>query len=369
MQEKKVLVAMSGGIDSSAVCLMLLDQGYEVIGMTMRVWDLPRQFSSGNEQPDFIVKAQNLAHRLGIEHHVIDVRESFRNTVVDYFLNEYRSGRTPNPCVLCNKQFKFRLLAELADRLKCPHIATGHYVRTQHKDGFTYLMMGDDLRKDQSYFLWRVPQAILSRCLFPLGTTEKSEVRKYLRQKGFEWESQQSESMEICFVENDYRDFLREQMPHLAKEVEGGFFVDVTGRKLGSHKGVPFYTVGQRKGLGIALGHPAYVLRLNAEKNTVVLGEEKDLLTNAFFVENTEIIQEEEFFNATDLTVRIRYHSQPVHCSVEKLESNRMLVRTPQPVSAVTPGQSAVFYIGQRIVGGAIIASQKGIGAYNPINL
>ena len=355
---------MSGGIDSSAVCLMLHDLGYEVIGMTMRVWDLPQQFEEGNDQPNHVIKAQKLAKRLGIEHHVMDVREEFRGTIVKYFLDEYEAGRTPNPCVLCNKKFKFRLLVELADRLGCQKIATGHYVKTTEENGHTYLLMGDDIKKDQSYFLWRLPQEVLKRCVFPLGNMEKTAVRQYLNDKGFVVESKQSESMEVCFVENDYRDFLRQQCPELEEKVKDGTYVDATGRKLGLHKGVPFYTVGQRKGLGIALGHPAYVVRLNAEKNTIVLGNEEDLQTNVFFADTDHIIDEQRFFESEELTVRIRYHCHPTPCKAERLEDGRLLIHTAEIVSAVTPGQSAVFYVGKKLVAGALICSQRGIGAY-----
>ena len=327
---KRVLVAMSGGIDSSAVCLMLQEQGYEVVGMTMRVYDLPRQFAEGETDPDFIRSARELADRLGIEHHVADVRKR-----------------------------------EWADRLDCAFMATGHYVKTETAaDGFTYLLMGDDVRKDQSYFLWRVPQQTLQRCIFPLGPFEKPQVRAYLDEKGFGVRAKQGESMEICFVEGDYRDFLLEQRPDLAEKVNGGRYVNTLGQDLGQHRGVPFYTVGQRKGLGIALGKPAYVVRLNAEKNTVVLGDEADLQTTAFFAENAELVNPEAFFADPNLTVRIRYHSNPVTCRAEILPDGRLLVRTTETLSAVTPGQSAVFYSGRRMVGGAFIASQKGIGQY-----
>ena len=376
----RILVAMSGGVDSSAVCLLLQEQGYEVVGMTMRVWDLPRQFAHAATadgtlpacaqgqvaddalEPDFILSARTLAERLGIEHHVVDVREEFRDTVVRYFLDEYEAGRTPNPCVLCNRAFKFRLLAELADRLGCPLMATGHYVQTQEHNGHTYLLMGDDVRKDQSYFLWRVPQEVLGRMRFPLGTMAKPDVRAYLDRCGFAVRARQAESMEVCFVENDYRDFLRQQRPATAARVDGGYFVDTGGKRLGTHHGVPFYTVGQRKGLGIALGQPAYVLRLNAEKNTIVLGSETDLSTHHLLVEHLECVSRNEVLESQELTVRIRYHSQPVACRVQILDDGRCLVTTSQSVSAVSPGQSAVFYIGRRLVGGAIIASQRGIG-------
>jgi tRNA-specific 2-thiouridylase len=191
---------------------------------------------------------------------------------------------------------------------------------------------------------------------------EKPEVRKYLDEKGFALRAKQSESMEVCFVERDYRDFLRQQLPDLAEQVKGGAYVDAGGKKLGEHLGVPFYTVGQRKGLGIALGAPAYVLRLNPEKNTIVLGSEEELKTRCLLTEAPEVVDEAEFFTAQDLTVRIRYHSNPVPCKVRRLDDGRMLVETADDVSAVTPGQSAVFYVGNRLVGGAYIASQKGIG-------
>ncbi len=362
--QQKVLVAMSGGIDSSAVCLLLRDQGYEVVGMTMRVWDLPRQFADGADEPDFIRSARSLAERLGIEHHVADVRTEFREGIVRYFMDEYEAGRTPNPCVVCNRDFKFRLMREWADRLGCERMATGHYVKTERRGKHTFLLMGDDVRKDQSYFLWRVPQETLARCIFPLGNMEKPQVRAYLEEKGFAVRARQSESMEVCFIENDYRDFLREQRPDIDARWQGGKFVDTAGKTLGTHSGVPFYTVGQRKGLGIALGHPAYVLRLNAGKNTVVLGTEQELTTRALLAADFSAVDEAEFFAAGDLTVRIRYHSQPVSCRVERLADGRVLIRTAQEISAVTPGQSAVFYIGNRLVGGAVICSQKGIGAY-----
>lgn len=360
--DRRVLVAMSGGIDSSAVCLMLRQAGYEPVGMTMRVFDLPRHFPQGGDTPDFIESARQLAGELGMEHHVLDVRESFSSHVIRYFVEEYMSGRTPNPCVLCNRDFKFRLLAETADRLGCGRMATGHYVQTREKNGKTYLLMGQDEKKDQSYFLWRVPQDTLRRCLFPLGGMHKTDVRVYLEEQGFKAKAKQSESMEICFIEKDYRDFLRS---HTAcpDSIREGLFVSEDGKPLGTHKGLPFYTTGQRKGLGIALGKPMHVLRLNAEKNTVVLGPSEALLTRRFLIETPVIVETDEFFRSEQLSVRIRYHSRPVPCRAASLSDGRLLVETAEEVSAVTPGQSAVFYIGPRLVGGAVICSQKGIGA------
>ena len=361
---RRILVAMSGGTDSSAVCLMLQEQGYEVVGMTMRVWDLPRQFQDGATEPDFICRAKTLADRLGIEHHVVDVREAFKASIVQYFIEEYTSGRTPNPCVMCNRDFKFRLMEEQADRLGCGQMATGHYVKTERRGDDIYLLMGDDVGKDQSYFLWRVPQTTLRRCVFPLGGMLKADVRRYLAERRFDVPARLAESMEVCFVEADYRDFLKAQCPDLAERVAGGWFTDATGRRLGQHAGVPCYTVGQRKGLGIALGHPAYVLRLNAERNTIVLGDAKDLETRLLFVEDALWVNEQEALLSDELTVRIRYHSHPVPCRISRLDDGRWLVKTTETVSAVTPGQTAAFYVGKRLLGGAVIASQKGIGAW-----
>ena len=361
-KEKRVLVGMSGGIDSSATCIMLQEQGYEVVGVTMRTWDVASQFAtSSQEEPDFILEARALAERLGIEHHVADVREEFKQVIVKYFIDEYMQGRTPNPCVMCNPLFKERLLCEWADRTGCAWISTGHYCRLEERNGYLYIIAGDDVTKDQSYFLWRLPQEVLRRFLFPLGNYTKQEVREYLKGKGFEAKAKGGESMEVCFIEGDYRDFLRQQVPDLDTKIGSGYFVDSKGVKIGQHKGFPYYTIGQRKGLGIALGHPAHVLRINAEKNTVMLGTADDLKAEYMLVEDAIIINKVELLACENLTVRIRYRSKPIPCRVLPLEDGRMLVRFLGEASAIAPGQSAVFYDGQRVLGGAFIASQRGI--------
>ena len=361
-KEKRVLVGMSGGIDSSATCIMLQEQGYEVVGVTMRTWDVASQFATpSQEEPDFILEARALAERLGIEHHVADVREEFKQVIVKYFIDEYMQGRTPNPCVMCNPLFKERLLCEWADRTGCAWISTGHYCRLEERNGYLYIIAGDDVTKDQSYFLWRLPQEVLRRFLFPLGNYTKQEVREYLKDKGFEAKAKGGESMEVCFIEGDYRDFLRQQIPDLDTKIGPGYFVDNKGVKIGQHKGFPYYTIGQRKGLGIALGHPAHVLRINAEKNTVMLGTADDLKTGYMLVEDAMIINQQELLECPNLTVRIRYRSKPIPCQVRPLENKQMLVRFLSEASAIAPGQSAVFYDGQRVLGGAFIASQRGI--------
>ncbi len=352
-RKQRVLVGMSGGIDSTATCLMLRREGYEVVGFTMWVWG------------DAPLEAARLAAEMGIEHHLADVRTEFRQVVVQQFIDEYRRGRTPNPCVMCNPLFKFRLLVEWADRLQCDHIATGHYVRIEQREGRHYIVTGDDDRKDQSYFLWRLPQAVLARCLFPLGGYTKQQVREYLRAEGYAVKAQEGESMEVCFIQGDYRTFLREQAPQIDQEVGPGWFVNSSGVKLGEHKGFPYYTVGQRKGLEIALGKPAYVLKINPEKNTVILGDAEQLLADYMLLEQDVLLDESEVMEAEALTVRIRYRSAPIPCHiVRRLDDGRLLVRFLQQASAIAPGQSAVFYIGRRLVGGAFIASQRGIGEF-----
>ena len=364
MNNRRVLMGMSGGIDSTATCLMLQEQGYEVVGVTMRVFDLVSQLDSEG-MPRFIAEAREVADRLGIEHHVADEREGFRSKIVQYFIDEYMQGRTPNPCVMCNPLFKFRVLAEWADRLDCAYIATGHYVQIVCEEGHYYIVTGDDPQKDQSYFLWGLGQKVLARCIFPLGGWKKPDVRQYLADKGFALKAKEGESMEVCFIEGDYRDFLREYCPEIDSQVGQGKFVDAAGRTLGVHQGYPYYTIGQRKGLGIALGKPAYVLKLNPDKNTVMLGDAQDLVTRYMLVEQMKVVDAERFASEVGLSVRIRYRSKSVPCSiVREVEDGRVLVRFDEEVSAVTPGQSAVFYVGNRLVGGAFIASQRGIGQW-----
>ncbi|MEG1838922.1 MAG: tRNA 2-thiouridine(34) synthase MnmA [Bacteroidaceae bacterium] len=365
MNKERVLVGMSGGIDSSATCLMLQEQGYEVVGITMRTWDSPSKFSLPEQEfPDYILQAKELADKLNIVHYIADERIPFKEIVVKNFVDEYLQGRTPNPCVLCNPLFKFRMLTEWADKLSCKYISTGHYSRLEEKDGLLYIIAGDDEKKDQSYFLWRLSQEVLRRCVFPLGGMTKIKVREYLNDKGFVAKSKESESMEICFVEGDYRDFLRQQVPDIDIQVGRGLFVNSEGVKLGEHKGFPYYTIGQRKGLEIALGHPAYVLKINPQKNTVMLGEAEDLTTEYMLAEADQLVNAEEIFHTDGLGVRIRYHSKPIPCEVQRLADNRLLIHFNAPTTAVTPGQSAVFYQGQRVLGGALIASQRGIGMF-----
>lgn len=363
-QKERILVGMSGGVDSSAVCMLLQDEGYEVVGLTLRMWDVPSQFSSPQqEEPNHILEARELAERLNIEHHTLDIREAFRAEVVQAYIDEYMRGRTPNPCVMCNRFFKWKYLLEEADRLQCSRIATGHYARIVHCNGKPMLACGVDKKKDQSYFLWRLSEEQLARTLFPLGERDKQEIKAYVTQKGFEQKATKKESMEACFVPDDYRDFLRDMVPGLDAQVGGGYFVDQVGRKLGQHKGYPFYTIGQRKGLEIALGHPAYVIRINAAKNTIRLGTAEELMQETALLSGVRF--DEQYQPDNHLTVRIRYRSNAVEARIEMQEDGNAIVHFATPVSALTPGQSAVIYDGDVVVGGGIIEDSKLLKKYH----
>ena len=333
---------------------MLLSQGYEVKGLTFITCDAGVAAAKS---------AEALALRLGIEHHTVDIRDNFRELVVNPFVNAYLNGTTPNPCVNCNREVKFALLEEWAGKLGCEYIATGHYVKLKEKGGKYFIVTGDDDRKDQSYFLWRLTQAQLSRLLLPLGGMDKPSVVEYLKRNGYEAVASGGESMEVCFIPGDYRDFLKESVPGLEERFGGGSFVDSEGRVLGRHKGFPFYTVGQRKGLGIALGYPAYVVKINPAKNTVMLGREEQLVTNYMLVDEPQWVDGVQ----ENLTVRVRYRSRPVRCEAPvQVADGRWLVQMHEPVSAITPGQSAVFYCDNAVVGGAFIADQRGINQWLP---
>ncbi|HUP13146.1 MAG TPA: tRNA 2-thiouridine(34) synthase MnmA, partial [Niastella sp.] len=279
----KVLVAMSGGIDSTVAALMLNDQGYEVIGITMKTWDYASSGASKKETGccniDSFNDARMAAVQHGFPHFILDIREEFGDFVIDNFVEEYLAGRTPNPCVMCNTHIKWRALLKRADALDCEFIATGHYANIhQHHNGRFYLSRGKDDMKDQSYVLWGLQQDLLSRTILPLGNYHKPEIRQMALDYGYPELAKKSESYEICFVpDNDYRGFLKRRIPELQTRVEGGNFIDKSGNILGKHRGYPFYTIGQRKGLDIAFGKPVYVTGIQPDTNTIVLGDEEDL--------------------------------------------------------------------------------------------
>jgi len=358
----KVLVAMSGGIDSTVAALMLHKEGYEVIGITMKTWDYATSVGTTGKKEtgccnlDSFNDARQAAVQHGFPHFILDIREEFGDFVIDNFIEEYIAGRTPNPCVMCNTHIKWRALLKRADALGCDFIATGHYAQIhQHTNGRYFIRKGIDDTKDQSYVLWGLPQDLLSRTLLPLGMFHKTAIRQLAHDYGYPELAKKSESYEICFVpDNDYRGFLKRNVDGLEERVHGGQFRDKNGKVLGTHKGYPFYTIGQRKGLGIALGKPAFVTHIDAANNVVVLGEEEDLKGSDMMVNKINWIKYDGVTDGMELITKIRYKDKGALSTLHTYE-NGVKVRFHEVVKGIAPGQSAVFYEGDDVVGGGII--------------
>jgi len=363
MQEKhnhkqRVLLAMSGGVDSSVVAFLLQQAGYEVIGVTLKMWSYEKTYpdkAGTNSDCDFINDAQNLANKLNIEHLVVDIQDEFEKTIIQNFVDEYFAGRTPNPCVLCNPTTKFGTLFHFADMLDCEKVATGHYLRLRNENGRFFISRGKDIAKDQSYMLWKMSQAQLSRCLFPLGEFTKEEVKALAQSYGIASIAEKRESYDVCFIPTgDYRSFLQMKSPDVCEALRGGTICDKQGKWLGKHRGYPFYTIGQRKGLEVAAGHPIYVIHLDPKKNKVILGEKEDLLSQKLWVKDVNISKYETLPENYRALVRIRYKDAGAMATIIR-EEEKLHCVFDMPVLAVTPGQSAVFYEGEDVVGGGII--------------
>jgi tRNA-specific 2-thiouridylase len=354
---------MSGGIDSSVSAMMLHEQGFEVIGITMKTWDYATSGGAGKETGccslDSINDARQVAVKMGFHHFVIDIRDEFGNYVIDNFVDEYMAGRTPNPCVLCNTHIKWHALLKRANALECKYIATGHYAVRAEKENRYFIKRAKDLNKDQSYVLWGLDQECLSRSIFPLGNYLKPDVRAIAHKSGFSDLANKPESYEICFVpDNDYRGFLKRQVANLEKDLDGGPFINKKGEILGYHKGYPFYTIGQRKGLGIALGEPMYVSEIQPEKNTVVLGTAQELVMNGMVVSQVNSMKYPSIPDDHEVVTKIRYRDPGTLSSLHQ-EGNNVYVSFHANVKGVAPGQSAVFYENDDLIGGGIIHQGK----------
>jgi tRNA-specific 2-thiouridylase len=356
----RILVAMSGGIDSSLAAVMLHEEGYEVIGMTMKTWDYASSGGTKKETGccslDSINDARNIAVNLGFPHYILDIREEFGDAVINHFTGEYLEGRTPNPCVMCNTHIKWDALLRRADRLDCESIATGHYAHIREENGRHIISKGVDTLKDQSYVLWGVSQESLSRTKLPLGHLRKSQIRDMATDRGFMELVTKSESYEICFVpDNDYRGFLKRRVPGLQAEVAGGNFVmEGTGKVLGKHEGYPFYTIGQRKGLGMAFGQPMFVTEIRKDTNEVVLGVDKDLFRDGMIVSKLNLQKYPSIAGPLETVTKVRYKDAGTPATITQSD-DKIEVLFSEGVSAIAPGQAAVFYEGNDVIGGGWI--------------
>jgi len=344
--KQRILLGMSGGTDSSVAAILLLEQGYEVIGITFRFWEEGENFH--------LQDAARLAEQLGIQHVTYDAREVFRQNVVQYFMDEYLAGRTPFPCVKCNNELKWKLILEEADRLGCDKVAMGHYVNIVCEDNHYFVTEGKDPDKDQSFFLWGLTQAQLSRIIFPLGQFYKTDVRAMAAVRGYKKVSEKKDSLGACFCSGDYRPFLKKQLADPDKYIYSGNFVDETGKVLGQHEGFPLYTVGQRRGL-IHLNRKVFVREIRPDTNEVVLAPLESMYKTEFLIRDVNVVDRALFSTDFDVMCRIRYRKQNTLSRVVFLENRTARVELSEPLESIAPGQTAVFYRDGRILGGGFI--------------
>lgn len=369
-ENKRVLLGMSGGTDSSVAAMRLLEAGYEVTGVTFRFYEL-------NDSTEYLEDARHLAERLGIRHITYDAREIFREQIIEYFVHEYMVGHTPVPCTLCNNYLKWPLLSKIADEMGIFYIATGHYVRKVKVDDTYYITYAADSDKDQTFFLWGLKQDILRRMLLPMGDITKVEARAFAAERGFQKVAVKRDSLGVCFCPMDYRSFLKKWLvsncqpqvsvgqPQVSAgqtwsaEVRRGRFVDEKGDFIAWHEGYPFYTVGQRRGLGIHLNRAVFVKEIRPEKNEVVLASLQALEKTEMLLKDWNIVNRERLLGHADIIVKIRYRKQENHCTVTVTPDNFLHVQLHEPLTAIASGQAAAFYKDGLLLGGGIIVEES----------
>jgi len=352
---QKVVVGMSGGVDSSVAAYLLLKKGYDVIGITLEVTPKDEGFferEGGCCSLRDIEDARHVAYRLGIPFYVFNMRKNFKEKVIDNFIDEYLSGNTPNPCIRCNKFIKFEDLLNRSLGLGANYIATGHYAKIENRGSRYLLKRGNDVHKDQSYVLYNLTQDQLKHTLMPCGDYTKDEIREIAYEIGLEV-AKKPDSQEICFViDDDHGKFIKSQVPD---KVLPGNFVDKNGKVLGRHKGIVYYTIGQRKGLGIALGKPVFVIDINPLTNEVVIGDEEDLLKSSLIIKDVNLIGIDELKEPMEVMGKIRYAAKPSLATIYPLEDGKIKLEFKEKQRAITKGQSCVLYDGDYVIGGGII--------------
>lgn len=376
-ENKRVLLGMSGGTDSSVAAMRLLEAGYEVIGVTFRFYEL-------NGSTEYLEDARNLAERLGIRHITYDAREIFARQIIEYFVQEYLAGRTPVPCTLCNNYLKWPLLAKIADEMGIFYIATGHYAQNIQLNETFYITYAADSDKDQTFFLWGLKQDILNRMLLPMGDITKAEARAWAAEHGFRKVATKKDSIGVCFCPMDYRTFLKDwlvrngQMSVSNSEasinnsqtsgsdkqawsdrIRRGRFVDEKGTFIAWHEGYPFYTIGQRRGLGIHLNRPVFVKEIDPEKNEVVLAPLSSLEKTEMWLKDWNLVNQERTLGRSDIIVKIRYRKQENHGTITVTSDHLLHVQLHEPLTAIAPGQAAAFYGDGLLLGGGIIVNAR----------
>ncbi|MBX9092216.1 tRNA 2-thiouridine(34) synthase MnmA [Bacteroides xylanisolvens] len=376
-ENKRVLLGMSGGTDSSVAAMRLLEAGYEVIGVTFRFYEL-------NGSTEYLEDARNLAERLGIRHITYDAREIFARQIIEYFVQEYLAGRTPVPCTLCNNYLKWPLLVKIADEMGVFYIATGHYAQNIQLNETFYITYATDSDKDQTFFLWGLKQDTLNRMLLPMGDITKAEARAWAAEHGFRKVATKKDSIGVCFCPMDYRTFLKDwlvrngQMSVSNSEasinnsqtsgsdkqtwsdrIRRGRFVDEKGNFIAWHEGYPFYTIGQRRGLGIHLNRPVFVKEIDPEKNEVVLASLSSLEKTEMWLKDWNLVNQERTLGRSDIIVKIRYRKQENHGTITVTSDHLLHVQLHEPLTAIAPGQAAAFYGDGLLLGGGIIVNAR----------